>query len=607
MKKIAIFASFVLLVFAMVAAHPIPKFRFPSKAFKQLQEASKELALYKQQLQKDGKYGCCIKKDGCNMCAVKNGSCSCAANLLAGKGVCGECKGGWVNGQGAMDLKSVGVASANDIKVLPHDHQAMEGVQQDPNDPHLKRYNELILSSKKVLVGEKRFNCCVGKGGCDECAMEQYCGCAVNLNEDLKKKPGEKKDGICGQCLDGQHAGHGRIPGVDPNQIAVMPMEMDMAMAGMLGASMSQEGSGTSWLPGDSPMYMRSLGKYNGFDLNFMGLGTLNYADAGGKRGDSQVFSNTMLMLMAQKEVGGGTLGIRAMGSLDPFNGKRGYPNLFQTGETAFGEPLKDRQHPHDLIMELAVSYSHPLGEGLSGFLYLAPVGEPALGTSAFQHRPSAWENPEAPISHHWNDGTHISSGVVTAGLNLKDKWKLDGSLFTGKEPDENRYDIDPIKLDSASGRLTFNPDKAWSFSASYGFINSPETLEPGVDVHRIVLSAMHQRGPLSLAAIWARNIKSGDHSDALALEGSYSVGEGSLFARFEQVEKDELVDVPAGVYKVNKLTFGGIKNLGVSRGWEYGIGAYIGLYSFPSSLDSFYGKNPVSFGVFLRVRPGKM
>jgi hypothetical protein len=335
-----------------------------------------------------------------------------------------------------------------------------------------------------------------------------------------------------------------------------------------------------------------------------MGIGSANWVDAGGKRGESQFFSNSMLMLMAQKE----NWQLRFMGSLDALtNGKEGYPNLFQTGETANGLPLKDRQHPHDAIMELAATYSFKVDEKTTGFLYFAPMGEPALGTSAFQHRPSSMENPEAPINHHWNDGTHISSGVVTAGINLADKWKVEGSVFTGREPDENRWNIDPIRMDSVAGRVSFNPDANWSFSASYGFLKEPETLEPGEDQHRIVLNAFHQSGPWSLGVIWSRNIKSHSDTDALSLEASYAARWGTLFGRFEQVNKDELVDVPPGIYRVNKFSIGGVRNFLVRDGFEYGLGAYLDFYSFPSSLDSFYGRNPVSIGVFLRVRPTKM
>lgn len=603
--RLLLILTLLIALAASAASHPIPKFRFPSKALAKLLEASKELAAYKSELVKDGKLSCCIKKpvNGCNMCVAQNGSCNCAANLLAGKGTCGECKAGWANGRGAFDLKEIGIKSALDIPVLTVDQQAKPGVTQDKENAHLKKYRALMVESKKIMVGEKRFNCCVGRGGCDECAQEQYCGCSINLAEDVKKKPGQKKDGICGQCMDGQHAGQGRIAGVDPKQ-HVHPMADDMGtMKGVFTTSVSQEASGTSWLPANSPMHMKALGNFNGWDLNLMGLGTVNWADAGGDRGQSQIFSNSMLMLMAQRD----NWQVRFMGSLDPLtNGREGYPNLFQTGEAAFGEPLKDRQHPHDGIMELAVTYSFNIAPETKGFLYVAPVGEPALGTAAFQHRPSAWENPEAPINHHWNDGTHISSGVVTGGLNIRDQWKIEGSVFTGREPDENRWDIDPIKLDSASGRLTFNPSADWSFSASYGFLKDPETLEAGSQ-HRAVLSAFHQRGDLSLGATWSRNYTHNGETDAFALEGTYSKPWGSLFGRWEVVEKDELVDVPDGTYKIHKFTFGGIKNLGVKDGFEYGIGAFVGLYAFPSSLDSFYGKSPVSLGLFFRIRPTRM
>ncbi len=595
----------LLIVVGLAFGHPIPKFNFPSKALSKLIEAQKELGLYKKSLVEDGKYGCCLKKptDGCNMCAIQTGSCACAANLAAGKGTCGECFAGWANGRGLFDLKTFGIGNPLDIPILPAVQQGMQGVQQDKENAHLKKYKALMIESKRIMVGEKRFNCCVGQGGCDECAQEQYCGCSINLVEDMNKKKGEKMDGICGQCIDGQHAGHGRIAGVDLKQ-HVHPMPDDMgAMRGVFTSSMSQEASGTSWLPANSPMHMGSLGTFNGWDMSYMGLATANWVDTGGRRGESQMFGNSMLMLMAQRE----NWQVRFMGSLDPLtNGKKGYPNLFQTGETAFGEPLKDRQHPHDGIMELAVTYSFDVSSGTKGFLYLAPVGEPALGTAAFQHRPSAWENPEAPINHHWNDGTHISSGVVTAGVNLADRWKIEGSVFTGREPDENRWDIDPIKLDSASGRLTFNPTADWSLSASYGFLRSPETLEDG-DQHRLAFSAFHQRGDWSLGAIWSRNITHHGDTDALAVEASYSTSAGSLFGRWERVEKDELVNVPSGTYTINKFTLGGVRNFAVRDGFEYGVGAYVGLYSFPSALDSFYGRNPVTVGMFLRVRPGRM
>ncbi len=389
---------------------------------------------------------------------------------------------------------------------------------------------------------------------------------------------------------------------------------MDMgAMKGRLGPwSMTKEGSGTSWLPESSPMFMKTLPKVGRYDVGLMGFFTLNYSDAGGRRGDGRSYSNSMPMLMARRETGGGTIGANLMLSFDPvFNGEYGYPNLFQTGETAYGRKLVDYQHPHDLVSELTLSYSRPLGGGVNGFLYGGPVGEPALGGPTFAHRPSGMDVPEAPISHHWFDSTHISWGVVTAGVNT-DRLQIEGSVFNGHEPDENRYAPDPIALNSASGRVTYNPTRNLSFNASYGYLNSPEASEPGVDQHRLTAAAIWSlplKGGdnLSLTAGFGRNARSGGTSDARILEGTLYRGRDSIFARYESVDKDELVGVPEGSYAVGKLLLGGIRNLTSRGGFDVGLGGYAGLYAFPSALDPYYGRSPVTLGLFLRIRPSRM
>jgi len=397
-----------------------------------------------------------------------------------------------------------------------------------------------------------------------------------------------------------------------PHQHEDSPM-MDMgAMMGRFGDwTMSREGSGTSWLPDSSPMFMKMLPKIGGFDASLMGFISGNYTHAGGKRGDSQFFSSSMPMLMLSQKTGGGIFGLSFMGSLDPFNGKRGYPNLFQTGETADGLPLVDRQHPHDLVAEVAATYSHPIGGGLHGFVYGGPIGEPALGGPNFMHRPSGMEIPEAPISHHWFDSTHIAFGVATVGVNSKD-WQVEGSVFNGHEPDENRFAPDPIQLNSASGRVTFNPSRNLSLQASYGYLNSPEATSPGVDEHRLTASAiyslpMNGQDNLSLTAALGRDILSTGSSNSYLLEATYLHGPTSWFTRFENVGKDDLFGVPAGTYDINKLLVGGVHNVATKDGFEFGVGAYAGFYSFPSSLEPFYGKNPVTLGVFIRIRPRRM
>lgn len=394
-------------------------------------------------------------------------------------------------------------------------------------------------------------------------------------------------------------------------------MNMDMDMPMMMGAlgnyPMTLDGSGTAWNPAASPMYMLMQPNWGRYSVGVMGMATFNFTNQGGSRGESQFFSDSMVMLMAQRQTGGGTLTYRGMFSADPIiNGKEGYPLLFQTGETANGKPLVDRQHPHDLISELAVSYAHPIGKDVSAFGYAGLAGEPALGDVMYLHRPSSGDNPEAPISHHWFDSTHISYGVLTGGVTWADKFKIDASWFNGKEPDENRYDIDRIQLDSFSGRVEYNPTSEWSLSASYGYLKEPEALEPGEGVHRLTGAIQYQKKIddshfFGLGAFYGQNAKHGTTNDAWNLEASYIFGKNDVFARYENVDKDELLNVPAGTYNINKFSFGASHNFLKKGGLEYALAGQVSFYSFPQSLDPFYGSNPVSFGIFVRVRPELM
>lgn len=404
---------------------------------------------------------------------------------------------------------------------------------------------------------------------------------------------------------------------VKPGTSSEAPMAMEgMSMRAALGSwPANREGSGTSWLPDSSPMFMKMLPSVGGFELSTMGTIQSGYVDAGRPRGAKGFFSDSMVMLMGQKQVGGGTVGFNFMGSLDPvINGQFGVPDLFQTGETAHGVPLVDRQHPHNLFSEIAATYSHRLTNQVEGFVYGGPVGEPALGGVMYLHRPSGMEVPEAPISHHWFDSTHISFGVLTAGLVFGGSIKVEGSVFNGHEPGENRYEIGPEALNSASGRVSYNPNRDWSFAASYGYISSPEALSPGVNEHRATLSAAYSHDlrsgdTIAASAYFGRNIVEGvsTASNAWLAEATYYHRDESIFARFERVDKDELANVPAGNYTVNKLVFGDVHTISRWQELDFGLGAYAGVYSFPSVLNALYGRNPMTFGVFLRVRPGRM
>ena len=387
------------------------------------------------------------------------------------------------------------------------------------------------------------------------------------------------------------------------------PHEAEMrAMYGTY--SMTREASGTSWVPDNSTQQgmHATLGEWSTMTH---GLVNLVYDHQGGARGDTKTFSTSMLMLMAQRPAGEGTLGLRGMVSADPLMGKRGYPLLLQTGEAANGEPLIDRQHPHDLFMELAASYSQPVDGRSSVFVYAGLPGEPALGPPAFMHRFSGEDNPEAPISHHWLDSTHITYGVVTLGY-VYDRFKIEGSLFRGREPDENRWNIETGKLDSGSMRLSYNPTREWALQVSRGRIKSPEELHPDVDVTRTTASALYQRALGSAMTqttlAWGRNAPTkGDAANVVLLESAIRFGQAhTFFARGERADKNELFAEPdpraEEKFRVGKLSVGYVYDFPSDSHFRVGVGGLISRYWLPAELDSVYG-NPTSFMLFTRVK----
>src|SRR4051812_1232412 len=415
-----------------------------------------------------------------------------------------------------------------------------------------------------------------------------------------------------GALAQGQHQHHDPAASDSHAEHAAQPAARPMS-ASYAPYAPTRESSGTSWQPEATP-HEGLHARFGEWDTMTHGFANLIYDEQGGPRGDTKTFMTSMLMVMGNRPVGeAGTLGLRAMVSADPAFGKGGYPLLFQTGETGDGKtPLIDRQHPHDLFMELAASYSHRLSEQSSIFVYAGLPGEPALGPPAFMHRFSGEDNPEAPITHHWLDSTHITYGVVTLGYVLGEV-KIEGSLFRGREPDQNRYDIETGKLDSASMRLSYNPTRNWAFQVSRGHIVSPEQLHPEDDVDRTTASAMFQYdfgdAKWQTTAAWGRNKPSdGNATDAWLLESSISLSNThTFFARAERADKNELF-LPGDprdhdTFTVGKLTGGYIYDFATDGHFKLGVGGLVSKYSLPSELDSTYGSNPTSFMVFARIK----
>lgn len=385
-----------------------------------------------------------------------------------------------------------------------------------------------------------------------------------------------------------------------------------MQMPGSLGGyPMSRESSGTSWQPDATP-----LPGPMSVDAGWMTMvhGYLNqvHDHQGGPRGDTKDFSNSLFMFMADRSWGADTLGLRSMLSLDPLMGKDGYPLLLQTGESADGvHPLVDRQHPHDLFMELSASWSHALDPSDSLFIYAGLPGEPALGPPAFMHRASGLDSPEAPISHHWLDSTHVSFGVLTAGYTWRE-FRFEASAFHGREPDEFRYNIETGRLDSASARVSWNPDEDWSFQASQGYIHSPEELEPQVNQRRSTLSALYDRpldgGNWATTLAWGRDEnRPGRGLDAYLLESELTLGAThTFFARLERVQEDELFPalspLAAEEFGVAKLSLGYIRDWPLGGHFYLGVGGLVSFYRLPAAVDSAYG-SPHSYMAFARLK----
>ncbi len=389
-----------------------------------------------------------------------------------------------------------------------------------------------------------------------------------------------------------------------------LPCRAQMDMAGMM---LMQQASGTSMNPLSwrMPMFMPRVDSWN---LMAMGQGFLLDTQQAEPRGGDKLFSTSWFMAAATHKLGRGSLMVQLMVSLEPatVTGRR-YPELFQTGETAYGKPIVDGQHPHNFIMGLGVNYERPIRGATFLELYAAPVGDPALGPVAFPHRASASELPTAPLGHHWEDSTHIAYDVVTAAL--KRRWaRLEASGFHGAEPGENRWTIGYGPMDSWSTRLSVFPTGNWMAQVSVGRLTHPEALEPG-DVVRSTASIHYSRpmghgaaGPASWSSslIWGRNHDTFTHRDlnAYLAETVLPVrGKNFVTGRWELVNKDELL-VTGQVFRVGAYTLGFTHDLpDVIAGLETGIGANATTYTVPEGLVGYYGAHPWGVNVYLRLR----
>lgn len=416
-----------------------------------------------------------------------------------------------------------------------------------------------------------------------------------------------------------QSAQSGNMQAMGHKQMPGMQMNMEGTPKTFIEAIMHHGTSGTSGEPNSTPipMLMTMKGKWM---LMFHGVGFLNVQQQSGQRGADKIFSTNWLMPMAQRELGPGTFTARVMLSFEPATvTKRFYPELFQQGETAFGKPIVDGQHPHDFIMELAALYDLKLeANGLLSF-YFAPMGDPAMGPTAYPHRASASEDPIASLGHHLQDSTHIADDVITTGLTYKIA-RFEASGFHGREPDEFRWDIDSGKIDSWSVRATVNPAQNWSTQYSFAHLTSPEDLHPNEDIDRMTASVMYNRpithGNWASTLLWGRNRT----SEGLVWNGYLAestlrfANRNYVWGRIENVDRTNellfrnIAEPPnfqeSIIGRVQAYSGGYDRDLNLIPHLAIAPGAQLTVYSTPSTLKAQYGDHPVGVVLFVRVRP---
>ncbi|OGI30566.1 MAG: hypothetical protein A2287_10120 [Candidatus Melainabacteria bacterium RIFOXYA12_FULL_32_12] len=397
-----------------------------------------------------------------------------------------------------------------------------------------------------------------------------------------------------------------------------LPKPKQQSPMDLIMLNMRRDGSGTSWQPIDNPMLMKmwQLGRWTTM-LHWSVFG--DYDNQGGPRGDQGFYSENWGMASVATPIRTRSVTqFRDMMSLEPLTvGSRGYPLLFQTGETFRGEPLIDRQHPHDLFMELSAQYWLRLKNSTWFRLYAAPVGEPALGPVAYPHRYSALLNPEAPLSHHIQDSSHITFGVATAGIASKNL-QVEGSIFNGREPDENRYDFDFGPFTSYSGRISYLPNPNTSFQISCGLLDDPESIEPG-DVTRLTASTQYikmlKNGWIASSIVFGHNFEAGPDETGVLWEATWNFRKSYyLFTRIENVYRAELLEnvEDSGVdenrkFGVTVFSFGAARDLFRIKDVPFTLGTMMTMYAKSRVLDQFYGDFPISFHVFLHTNAPPM
>jgi hypothetical protein len=615
----------LLVAFAAFAHEGNRRNAKPTAAAPQLKQVRRAL----NQVKKAAPHACCVKP-GCDLCLLRKGKCTCAEDVKAGRGGCGECQAGWTAGRGAVPQ-----VKASEVPL----HPAGPGELT----PELRAIAADLLAAKRTLVKEKRFQCCI-RGGCTQCAFEGECTCGTDLAQ-------AKPKGVCGDCLHGWRAGEGLFAGVDPASVTLSPM--NDAMAGMTPGP-TESGvyfaSGTAQLPSAQPFGMLTK-RSHGWNLMFSGVLFGVHTNNSGPRGRDKLFATGWVMPMASRRLGRGVFSVRTMFSPEALTVTNGrYPLLFQEGETWKNIPILNGQHPHDFVKELAVGYQYRLGEQTSLNLYYGLRGDPAIGPVAYPHRASQSENPLAVLAHHYQDSTHIAANVATVGVSHR--WlTLEASGFHGREPDEKRWGIELGPINSFASRVTLTPSSRWAGQFSLARINNREATHPDRDSWRQTASVQYVRplatGHWAWSAVWGRNHDlsftqlpgayllpatakpnaqrqhlvlvptrvPGYRYNAYTLESTLLTHRRHwIWGRAELTDRSSLLlfEEAPFVALIEEQRFTRVKAYTMGYSFElpsrvsflqHSLGAQFQLLQAPANLQPIYGAYPKGFQILLRVR----
>jgi hypothetical protein len=562
------------------------------------------------------RYNCCVRP-GCDSCA-REGDCPCGSAVVAGKGVCGECVDGWNSGHGAFASVDPKEVKLEPVAPSGHPMPAENGAQPGQATGGSQGMGGTMKGGGRTSMEHGGM---VMDAGIPGVIMSRH-GSGTSWQPDdspmfhlmlNRRHGGMEHGGMHGAMADAECGG-----GEPTRLVALLAQDLPPphthppfpeVMPQVTPPPPGQPGAMT--MPGQPMTGMQMAGMRHPWMTMLMGNAFLDGDHQDRPRGSTRVVSENWAMGMAERMIGKGQLMARLMMSLEPATiGNNGMPQLFQVGEG-----LIDRQHPHDFVMEAAAQYARPINDNLAWTLYVAPVGEPALGPPAFMHRVSALENPQVPLEHHFQDSTHISDGVITAGVQSP-QLRLEASYFNAHEPDNaNRWDIDRITLNSASVRVDYNPGRHLAMQLSRGWLNSPELQEPGVDVTRTTFSTIYSRthphGYEAAAFIWGRNEKllpGVPPRDGILAEGIINWADrNNLFGRIERLDRDELF--PSGplanaAFTINEFEGGYSRSVARLGSFDVAVGGALTFNLIPEALKPVYGDLPLGWQLFLRLRP---